>query len=67
MRALRINARQCVRLQKPQAGIRGGDQIAIVQAYTDVARRGMHIPAVEQRLADAADLLPVRYTGIRAG
>ena len=55
--ASRIHLGQARRIERAEAGIGGRDEEAAVGAHADVARRGMHIAAREQRRADAADLL----------
>ena len=44
-------------IEKTQARVGRRDQESVVQAHADVARRGMHVTAVEQALADAADFI----------
>lgn len=51
------HAGQPLRLQRAQAGVGGRDEKAAVlgQAHADVARRGMHVAALEQGAAHSAD------------
>jgi hypothetical protein len=52
----RVDMRQPLRIEEAQAGIgRGDEPAAVLQPHADVAGRGMHVAALEQAAADAAD------------
>ena len=51
---MHIDKSQFIGLEKPQAGVGGGDEKTIVQAHADVASTRMHIAAIKQALAYAA-------------
>ena len=51
-------SRQPRRVERAQAGVGGRDQeAAVAQPHADVARAGVHVAALVQRRADAADLV----------
>src|SRR5450830_554896 len=43
------------RVERAQAGIGGGDEVAVVQPHADVAGGGVHVAALEQAATDPAD------------
>jgi hypothetical protein len=61
--ALTIKFGQSCRVQKTQTRVGGRDEEAVIEAHADVARRGVHVAALKQASAHAADL----FTGLGFG
>ena len=55
-RAVGIDLGQTRRLEKAEARIGRRDQEAVAQAHADVAGTRVHVAALEERAADAAEL-----------